>query len=241
MNKLIYWLLLLKQKFREIAKLCSIIFFCNKKNFVKSEFKNSRSRITPIKYFDFPLIGMHHAGLVEKDRQVVEELFVNQKIQVLIATATVAWGVNFPAHLVVVKGTEYFDPKQKRYVDMPITDVLQMMGRAGRPQVNFLIYIIYFKNSSNHTRRISNKIIIFIFSSMIMAWPVSWCTMSKNIFTKNFCTSLSQWNPVCCKYCQIIWTLKSLLEPSQRSKKLWITWHGRFSSGGWCKIQLIMV
>ncbi len=27
-------------------------------------------------------IGMHHAGLVEKDRKIVEELFVNQKIQV---------------------------------------------------------------------------------------------------------------------------------------------------------------
>ncbi len=52
----------------------------------------------------------------------------------MIATATLAWGVNFPAHLVIVKGTEYFDGKQKRYVDMPITDVLQMMGRAGRPQ-----------------------------------------------------------------------------------------------------------
>ncbi len=49
-------------------------------------------------------IGMHHAGLVERDRKTVEELFVNQKIQVLIATATLAWGVNFPAHLVVVKG-----------------------------------------------------------------------------------------------------------------------------------------
>uniref|UniRef100_A0A1B6L435 U5 small nuclear ribonucleoprotein 200 kDa helicase n=1 Tax=Graphocephala atropunctata TaxID=36148 RepID=A0A1B6L435_9HEMI len=79
-------------------------------------------------------IGMHHAGLVERDRKTVEELFVNQKIQVLIATATLAWGVNFPAHLVVVKGTEYYDGKVKRYVDMPITDVLQMMGRAGRPQ-----------------------------------------------------------------------------------------------------------
>ncbi|CAG4955228.1 unnamed protein product [Parnassius apollo] len=79
-------------------------------------------------------IGIHHAGLHEKDRTTVEELFVNQKIQVLICTATLAWGVNFPAHLVVIKGTEYFDGKQKRYVDMPITDVLQMMGRAGRPQ-----------------------------------------------------------------------------------------------------------
>ena len=41
--------------------------------------------------------------------------------QVLIATSTLAWGVNFPAHLVVIKGTEYFDGKTKRYVDFPIT------------------------------------------------------------------------------------------------------------------------
>lgn len=79
-------------------------------------------------------IGIHHAGLQERDRKSVEELFVNQKIQVLIATSTLAWGVNFPAHLVVVKGTEFFDGKTRRYVDFPITDVLQMMGRAGRPQ-----------------------------------------------------------------------------------------------------------
>lgn len=79
-------------------------------------------------------VGIHHAGLTEKDRRLVEELFVNQKIQVLVATATLAWGVNFPAHLVVIKGTEYYDGKSRRYVDMPITDVLQMMGRAGRPQ-----------------------------------------------------------------------------------------------------------
>jgi len=54
--------------------------------------------------------------------------------QVLVATSTLAWGVNSPTHLVIIKGTEFFDAKQHRYVDMPITDVLQMMGRAGRPQ-----------------------------------------------------------------------------------------------------------
>lgn len=79
-------------------------------------------------------VGIHHAGLVDKDRKLVEELFINRKIQILVTTATLAWGVNFPAHLVVVKGTEYFDGKTSRYVDFPITDVLQMMGRAGRPQ-----------------------------------------------------------------------------------------------------------
>jgi hypothetical protein len=168
-------------------------------------------------------VGLHHAGLCEGDRALVERLFVEGKAQVLVATSTLAWGVNTPAHLVVVKGTEFFDaptkcalgggggggrlgvgegaggeglrgvrcmrrdlgggrrvcaaraptvahgdgctmhggagvpPKKlgrvshiscppsllshiscppfcRRYVDYPITDVLQMMGRAGRPQ-----------------------------------------------------------------------------------------------------------
>ncbi|XP_076881517.1 DExH-box ATP-dependent RNA helicase DExH14-like [Bidens hawaiensis] len=79
-------------------------------------------------------IGLHHAGLNDKDRSLVEELFANNKIQVLVCTSTLAWGVNLPAHLVLIKGTEFYDGKAKRYVDFPITDILQMMGRAGRPQ-----------------------------------------------------------------------------------------------------------
>ncbi|OMJ83950.1 hypothetical protein SteCoe_15048 [Stentor coeruleus] len=79
-------------------------------------------------------IGLHHAGLAENDRKIVEELFTTGKIQILVTTTTLAWGVNFPAHLVIIKGSEYFDAKEKKYVDFPITDILQMMGRAGRPQ-----------------------------------------------------------------------------------------------------------
>jgi hypothetical protein len=41
--------------------------------------------------------------------------------------------VNLPARLVIVKGGEYYDGKRLRYVDYPLTDVLQMVGRAGRP------------------------------------------------------------------------------------------------------------
>ncbi|KAE9553444.1 hypothetical protein FO519_003357 [Halicephalobus sp. NKZ332] len=79
-------------------------------------------------------IGMHHAGLKKDEKNIVERLFVERKIQVLIATATLAWGINCPAHLVIIKGTEYFDGSQHKYVDFPVTDVLQMIGRAGRPQ-----------------------------------------------------------------------------------------------------------
>jgi activating signal cointegrator complex subunit 3 len=96
-------------------------------------------------------IGMHHAGLQEHDRRTVEELFLNQKIQVLVATATLAWGVNLPAHLVIVKGTEYFDGKTQHYVDYPITDVLQMMGRAGRPQFDDQgVAVIFVQDTKKH-------------------------------------------------------------------------------------------
>ena len=48
-------------------------------------------------------IGLHHAGLTSKDRETVEKLYLEGTIQVLIATATLAWGVNLPAHLVNCK------------------------------------------------------------------------------------------------------------------------------------------
>lgn len=66
-------------------------------------------------------IGLHHAGICKEDKAIVEKLFFSEKIQVLVATSTLAWGVNFPAHLVVVKGTEFYDGKTKTYVDYPTT------------------------------------------------------------------------------------------------------------------------
>lgn len=42
--------------------------------------------------------------------------------------------VSYAFYLSPDQGTEFFDAKAKRYVDFPITDILQMMGRAGRPQ-----------------------------------------------------------------------------------------------------------
>ena len=52
-------------------------------------------------------IGIHHAGLETSDRETVEELFVSGRIQVLVCTSTLAWGVNFPAHLCIIK-VDYF-------------------------------------------------------------------------------------------------------------------------------------
>lgn len=78
--------------------------------------------------------GIHHAGMNRVDRADVEDLFASGAIQVLVSTATLAWGVNLPAHTVVIKGTQVYSPEKGSWVELSPQDVLQMLGRAGRPQ-----------------------------------------------------------------------------------------------------------
>ena len=78
--------------------------------------------------------AIHHAGMSREDRGLVEELFADGQIQVLVCTATLAWGVNLPAHAVIIKGTQIYNPEKGRWVELSSQDVLQMLGRAGRPQ-----------------------------------------------------------------------------------------------------------
>jgi len=78
--------------------------------------------------------GIHHAGMTRADRTDVEDLFASGHIQVLVCTATLAWGVNLPAHTVIIKGTQVYSPEKGSWVELSPQDVLQMLGRAGRPQ-----------------------------------------------------------------------------------------------------------
>ncbi|XP_019874429.2 putative U5 small nuclear ribonucleoprotein 200 kDa helicase [Aethina tumida] len=78
--------------------------------------------------------AIHHAGMSRVDRTLVEDLFADRHIQVLVSTATLAWGVNLPAHTVIIKGTQIYNPEKGRWVELGALDVLQMLGRAGRPQ-----------------------------------------------------------------------------------------------------------
>ncbi|KAI1241058.1 hypothetical protein IHE44_0009518 [Lamprotornis superbus] len=78
--------------------------------------------------------SIHHAGMLRQDRSLVENLFSNGHIKVLVCTATLAWGVNLPAHAVVIKGTQIYAAKRGSFVDLGILDVMQIFGRAGRPQ-----------------------------------------------------------------------------------------------------------
>jgi len=77
-------------------------------------------------------VGFHHAGLSREDKNLVEQWFREGKLAILFSTSTLAWGVNLPARCVVIRDTKLHDPLEGE-VDMSPLDVLQMLGRAGRP------------------------------------------------------------------------------------------------------------
>lgn len=70
----------------------------------------------------------HNANLDKNQRQTLEEKFKNDvDFKVLVATSTLAWGVNMPARRVIIAGVTR-GPEV-----VPSYDILQMVGRAGRP------------------------------------------------------------------------------------------------------------
>ncbi|KAJ3236462.1 ATP-dependent DNA helicase MER3 [Chytriomyces hyalinus] len=77
-------------------------------------------------------IAIHYGNLDHGDRQLVESLFIKGTILVICTTSTLSVGINLPAHLVILKGTRMY--RGTEYVEYSDLDVMQMMGRAGRPQ-----------------------------------------------------------------------------------------------------------
>jgi len=86
---------------------------------------------------DFPLIdllnhgiGIHHGGLPDEVKSLMEWLFTNNHLQVLVATTTIAQGINFPVSAVVMAANDY--PAKNHSTPMPAEDFWNIAGRAGR-------------------------------------------------------------------------------------------------------------
>lgn len=116
-----------------------------KYEFFRREISQSRNKEMRQLYDDG--FGIHHAGMLRSDRNMMEKMFEAQCIRVslidspkpkliskvLCCTSTLAWGVNLPAHAVVIKGTQVYDSSKGSFQDLSVLDVLQIFGRAGRP------------------------------------------------------------------------------------------------------------
>ena len=98
----------------------SVIFFIFLIYFL-SHYRTEAEQVKNLELKDLLPYGfaIHHAGMTRVDRTLVEDLFDDKHIQVLVSTATLAWGVNLPAHTVIIKGTQViYVNKSKLYLSV---------------------------------------------------------------------------------------------------------------------------
>ncbi len=102
--------------------------------------------------------AFHHAGLVQKQRKLIEDSFKSRSLKVICATPTLAMGVNLPSAVVVIKDI-------MRYVGgygmrpIPVLEYEQMAGRAGRPKYDTEGIAIAFARSPNDIDQIFDNYI----------------------------------------------------------------------------------
>lgn len=96
-------------------------------------------------------VAFHHAGLEPDDRKTVHKAFKEGHLSVICCTSTLAVGINLPCHTVVLKGTVSYQDGGRlcEYSDL---EVMQMLGRAGRPQYENSALAIILTRSRNAKR-----------------------------------------------------------------------------------------
>ena len=78
-------------------------------------------------------IAFHHAGLLQKQKELIEDNFRGGTVKVICATPTLAAGLSLPAYRVVIKSLKRYSGRWG--MDwIPVLEYLQMAGRAGRPE-----------------------------------------------------------------------------------------------------------
>ncbi|MHC4698385.1 MAG: DEAD/DEAH box helicase [Planctomycetota bacterium] len=84
-------------------------------------------------------VGVHHAGVLPKHKEVVEDLFLDKLIPFVVCTETLAAGINLPARSVVLNTLMKGKPGERKLVAP--SSAHQMFGRAGRPQFDTQGYV----------------------------------------------------------------------------------------------------
>jgi pre-mRNA-splicing helicase BRR2 len=77
-----------------------------------------------------------HEGLSDIERKAVEQVYSSGAVQVIVVSRNLCWGMSINSHLTIIMDTQYYDGRGHRYVDYPVPDLLEMIGRANRPLVD---------------------------------------------------------------------------------------------------------
>ncbi|KYK25003.1 hypothetical protein AYK25_05575 [Thermoplasmatales archaeon SM1-50] len=98
-------------------------------------------------------VAFHHAGLESSQRRLVEQGFKNHLIKCIIATPTLAAGVNIPARRVIIRDLWRYD-ENFGMTPIPILEYKQQAGRAGRPRYDTVGEAITIARDSNQQDQI---------------------------------------------------------------------------------------
>ena len=77
-------------------------------------------------------VAFHHAGLVAKQRELIEDNFKSGAIKIICSTPSLAMGVDLPAYRAIIKDLKRYGSRGMAFI--PVLEYLQMAGRAGRPK-----------------------------------------------------------------------------------------------------------
>lgn len=77
-------------------------------------------------------IAIHHGGLPDSLRKAVEQDFRQRKYQIIVATNTLAQGVNLPIRTVIIHSCRRFNLETNSPERIPARDYWNIAGRAGR-------------------------------------------------------------------------------------------------------------
>ncbi len=102
-------------------------------------------------------VAFHHAGLKPAHRALVESSFRDRELDVICATPTLAAGVNIPARRVIVRDTFRYTDQGRQ--PLPVLEVHQMCGRAGRPGLDPFGEAILVADSADDCAELTDRYI----------------------------------------------------------------------------------
>lgn len=77
-------------------------------------------------------VAFHHSGLVNIQRNIIEDAFKAGTIKAICSTTTLGFGVNMPAHTVLIR--DIFRYSAYGMDKIGVNEIMQLFGRAGRPK-----------------------------------------------------------------------------------------------------------
>lgn len=99
-------------------------------------------------------VAFHTADLREDERRVVEDALARRLVDIVVATSTLAAGVNFPLGAVVFDSWRRWDDRRNMHVPLPESEFQNMAGRAGRMGSGHGVgRVVFTANGNAHQQR----------------------------------------------------------------------------------------